>query len=71
MSKLLLEGGSLKEDLAALTKRVERLETKLTLIVRQLERGRQGVPASRVASRPGGYHDEYGETSDDHQCVVC
>lgn len=69
MSKLLLEGNSLKQDVAALTKRVERLETNLNRIVRQLEAlgarsghgGRSGAAAK---------DDVQGEDGDDIQCVV-
>ena len=68
MSKLLLEGHSLKDDVEALTKRVERLETKLSRLVTQLESyaGRQGG-ARPLASDACSEQDE---ESDDIQCAV-
>ena len=68
MSKLLLEGHSLKDDVEALTKRVERLETKLSRLVTQLESyaGRQG------GARPFASDacSEQDEESDDIPCAV-
>ena len=67
MSKLLLEGNSLKQDVAALTKRVERLEANLNRIVRQLEAlgGRSGHSGAAAKDDALG-----GEDGDDIQCVV-
>lgn len=66
MSKLLLEGTSLKQDVAALTKRVERLEANLNRIVRQLEAlgGRNGHSGLAVND------NAQGEEGDDIQCVL-
>jgi len=70
MSKLLLEGNSLKQDVAALTKRVERLEANLNRIVRQLEAlgGRSGHSGRSGAA--AAKNDAQGEDGDDIQCVV-
>ena len=69
MSKLLLEGNSLKQDVAALTKRVERLEANLNRIVRQLEalgcRSGHGARSGAAAK-----DDAQGEDGEDIQCVV-
>lgn len=69
MSKLLLEGNSLKQDVAVLTKRVERLEANLNRIVRQLEAlgGRSGHSGRSGAAAKD---DAQGEDGDDIQCVV-
>lgn len=69
MSKLLLEGDSLKQDVAALTKRVERLEANLSRIVRQLEAfgGRSGHHSGLAAAVND---NAQGEEGDDIQCVV-
>lgn len=68
MSKLLLEGTSLKQDVAALTKRVERLEANLNRIVRQLEAlgGRNGHSGLAAAVNDNAQ----GEEGDDIQCVL-
>ena len=72
MSKLLLEGNSLKQDVAALTKRVERLEANLNRIVRQLEAlgGRRGHGGHGGRSGVAAKDDAQGEDGDDIQCVV-
>jgi len=69
MSKLLLEGNSLKQDVAALTKRVERLEANLNRIVRQLE-ALGGRSARSGHSGAAAKDDAQDEDGDDIQCLV-
>ena len=63
MSKLLLEGTSLKEEVNALKKRVERLELNLTRIVREIEK------VSATSIQVARSHED-GEGADDIQCLV-